>query len=188
MGSRHRDPTGKQGKSDTAGVVGVGARWLRKSVPKPMPLVWYKCAMSELDEAKVLLDQAVQAAETKAEEAQAEVARLRAEQSALEAAITRVRKGAIAEPGAVQDAERKRWLNMYRTDAIVEMLRLHGEAIGPSAIAKLLRDVGREKDTAELVGAAMEHLKKRGRIRRVGPGRWVAAADGKPLMQRLEAV
>ncbi len=67
-----------------------------------------------------------------------------------------------------------RWRDMYRTDAIVEVMRRHGVAAGPAEIARWLAETGREDDTPVLVSASLDHLKHQKRVTALGRGQWVA--------------
>jgi hypothetical protein len=96
-----------------------------------------------------------------------EIEELSAEVRGLELAIRR-HNGQAALPGlSGQD-----WGRLSRIAAVERMLQESQKPLAPSVISQRLQKAGR-KDSAHYVSSALAYLKKRGRARRVGQGRWV---------------
>jgi hypothetical protein len=74
------------------------------------------------------------------------------------------------------------WTKMSRTGAVEAMLREMGP-LGPSEIARLLRERGRTKDKPRYVSAAIAYLKKQGVVHSTGYGQWTLSerTDEAPL-------
>lgn len=90
---------------------------------------------------------------------------LRQEKHGLALWLARNSNGAKPEAG---------WLHLGRANAVHRLLMEAADPMGPSAISKALIAKGRKNDSAHYVGAALHYLKKTGRARPLGDGRWVA--------------
>lgn len=98
---------------------------------------------------------------------------IRAEIRGLELALKRYQPAAVTS----SDIPDPRWLALLRTDAIVRALNEEGP-LSPGGLAGVLASHGREGDTPNLVSATLNDLRKRGRVRSLGQGRWVAVPPG----------
>ena len=62
---------------------------------------------------------------------------------------------------------------MPRTEAILAVLRQADGSLSPTGIVERLHAAGRD-DSARAVTATLDHLRKQGRVEKVGRGRYVA--------------
>lgn len=118
----------------------------------------------------------------------AEIEALSIELNGLKLALARRGRGTTpaekdeASIPSVIDQERLR--RVPRTRAILEIMANIGRPAGPAEIASHLQDGGREKDTAPIVSAALDHLKRQGNVVSEGRGSWVLTEKGREGIHR----
>jgi hypothetical protein len=126
---------------------------------------------SELAEIIARLDRQILSAEARAADAQAELARLKAEREALSTALRTMqdRPPPLGTPSAGP------WPELGRADAVARVLREEaGRELSPQDISVALGRAGRQGDRPALVSAALNYLAKRGRAHSPRHGLWRA--------------
>src|SRR6266496_2204825 len=68
------------------------------------------------------------------------------------------------------------WISLPRSEAVARVLAQAGAAKSPTEIAEALEAMGRDDDYRP-VGAALSHLKSRGRAKNVSRGSWVLVTE-----------
>lgn len=75
-------------------------------------------------------------------------------------------------PGLTED-DHAVWQRLNRSEAVFRMLQKCGQPVGPTDLAKMLKQVGREGDTPNYVAAALAYLNRTNKIRSVGRAQWI---------------
>lgn len=83
--------------------------------------------------------------------------------------------GTTPPPSGNVPEAKQGWQDLTRPDAILRLLREHGQPMGPSEIATALMQAGRAHETPSLIYSTIDKLKKRGQIANVGYGKWALA-------------
>ncbi|MGH8823521.1 MAG: hypothetical protein ACRDVN_03470 [Jiangellaceae bacterium] len=111
-----------------------------------------------------------------------EVESLEVEHRGLTLAVARHRGD--SPPPMVGESEQATWLGMTRADAVEAMLTKEDRPIGPAELSRLLVAKGRRNDKPNYVAAALDYLKRRGRVESLGVGQWVPKTRVHPNGQR----
>ena len=126
---------------------------------------------SELAEIIARLDRQILSAETRAADAQAELARLKAEREALSTALRTVQDPRLR----LGTPSTGPWPELGRADAVARVLiEEEGRELSPQGISVALGRAGRQGDQPALVSAALNYLAKRGRAHSPRHGTWRA--------------
>jgi hypothetical protein len=90
---------------------------------------------------------------------------------------------AVARRGGMEAAteEGDDWTTLSRPEAVVRALMESPVPLGPNEIAHVLAGHGREGDRPKGVSVALMRLRKRGEVRQVERGSWMAGAEGRDL-------
>lgn len=126
---------------------------------------------SELAEIIARLDRQILSAEARAADAQAGLARLKAEREALGTALRTVQdpRPPLGTPSTGP------WPELGRADAVARVLEEEeGRELSPQDISVALGRAGRQGDRPALVSAALNYLAKRGRAHSPRHGLWRA--------------
>jgi len=107
---------------------------------------------------------------TRYHEAEADLDSLDTEIRGLELALVRHNGAPAVE--APPPAEARKWAALTRTDAITRVLDEEGGPMSPKEITDALLARGRS-DKRKLVAAAIQYLKREGRVHSIGYGEWV---------------
>lgn len=111
-------------------------------------------------------------AEKRRQELDTRIEELRAEKHGLDLAVARHRLETTQQGDTEQSPSQGAWINLHRTNAILQMLQREQRAMTPSELSSALISVGRKKDNPAYVSAALSYLKRNHRVRSEGQGRW----------------
>jgi hypothetical protein len=145
----------------------------------------------ETNEELASTSKALTVAQAQVSELQTKVETLRAERDAFLSALRRRspnRPTPIAQPDPVPvasvSAEVAFWRKMNRVAAVERALAAI-EPASPQEVQKYLSDAGRD-DGRDLVSAALAHLKRAGRVERLGQAQWRTVRDDSQTTWPLE--